>query len=210
MLRLYLRPRFDGRKINSIEWLEVELFATSLLEQGLSTKTIREILSVLSLIMKTAVRARVIRENPAAGYTLPSRKRRTQILDDMPEIVSLVRSVASIGARGPPQSERIGHTEIGVTMNVYGHLFESAQGQLTKDLDELVERSRPHAVGEGGKRADGAEEGRETLVNNGHLRSTTVTRKRVLSWENPSDQGMRRKTVGVRFPPAPQCAKKGL
>ena len=89
MLRLYLRPKFDGRKINSIEWLEVELFAASLLEKELSAKTVRETLSVLSLIMKTAMRARVIRENPAAGHTMPSRRQRTQILD-MPEIVSLV------------------------------------------------------------------------------------------------------------------------
>lgn len=36
----------------------------------------------------------------------------------------------------------MGHTEIGVTMNVYGHLFEGAQGQLTQDLDDLLERSR--------------------------------------------------------------------
>lgn len=57
MLRLYLRPKFDGRKINSIEWLEVELFAASLLEKKLSAKTVRETLSVLSLIMKTAMRA---------------------------------------------------------------------------------------------------------------------------------------------------------
>ena len=278
MLRLYLRPKFDGRKINSIEWLEVELFATSLLERELSAKTVRETLSVLSLIMKTAMRTRVIRENPAAGHTMPSRRQRTQILD-MPEIVSLVAHteeryrpaiwllvlaglraselcglrvmdidwqgntltvnevqmwvkgelvvkgpktasgvrtiplpawliadisavmnvraasagiailatdrlftsptgkpmldhtiwrivnraqesaglprfrpydlrhshaslLINLGAHPKAISERMGHTEIGVTMNVYGHLFEGAQGQLTQDLDDLLERSR--------------------------------------------------------------------
>lgn len=35
---------------------------------------------------------------------------------------------------------------------------------------------------EGGKRADGAEKGRVTQVNNGHSRSTTVTRKPALTW----------------------------
>ena len=89
MLRLYLRPQFGGRKINSIDWLEVELFATSMIEQGLSAKTARETVSVLSLIMQTAMRARVIRENPAAGHSLPSKKQRTQILT-MPQIVKLV------------------------------------------------------------------------------------------------------------------------
>ncbi len=284
MPRLYVRPKFDGRRINSIEWLEVELFATSLLEQELSAKTVRETLSVLSLIMKTAMRARVIRENPAAGHTMPHRRQRTQILD-MPEILSLVAHtderyrpaiwllvlaglraselcglrvmdidwqghsltvnevqmwvkgelvvkgpktasgvrtiplpawlIADISAvinaraesagiailatdrlftspRGKPMldhtiwrivnraresaglphfrpydlrhshasllinlgahpkaiSERMGHTEIGVTMNVYGHLFEGAQGQLTRDLDDLLERSRSEVSGE--------------------------------------------------------------
>jgi integrase len=62
----------------------------------------------------------------------------------------------NLGAHPKAISERMGRTEIGVTMNVYGHLFEGAQGQLTKDLDDLLERSRPKTLGEGGKRADGA------------------------------------------------------
>jgi hypothetical protein len=36
----------------------------------------------------------------------------------------------------------MGHSEIGVTMNVYGHLVQDKQGQLTNDLDALVERTR--------------------------------------------------------------------
>jgi hypothetical protein len=36
---------------------------------------------------------------------------------------------------------------------------------------------------EGGKRADGAEKGREAQVNNGHSRSTTDTRKPTLTWD---------------------------
>jgi len=39
-------------------------------------------------------------------------------------------------------SERRGHSEIGVTMNVYCHLFQDKQEQLTNDLDALVERTR--------------------------------------------------------------------
>jgi hypothetical protein len=35
---------------------------------------------------------------------------------------------------------------------------------------------------EGGKRADGAAKGRETPVNNGHSRLTTVARKLALTW----------------------------
>lgn len=51
----------------------------------------------------------------------------------------------NLGAHPKAISERMGHTEIGVTMNVYGHLFEGAQGQLTVDLDALLTRTRAAA-----------------------------------------------------------------
>lgn len=54
----------------------------------------------------------------------------------------------NLGAHPKAISERMGHTEIGVTMNVYGHLFEGAQGQLTQDLDDLLERSRAEVSSE--------------------------------------------------------------
>jgi hypothetical protein len=44
----------------------------------------------------------------------------------------------------------MGHSEIGVTMNVYGHLFQDEQEQLTNDLDALVERTRSTVTGAGG------------------------------------------------------------
>jgi integrase len=47
-----------------------------------------------------------------------------------------------LGAHPKAISERMGHSEIGVTMNVYGHLFQGAQGKLTNDLSGLVERTR--------------------------------------------------------------------
>jgi hypothetical protein len=96
----------------------------------------------------------------------------------------------------------MGHTEIRVTMNVYGHLFEGAQGQLIRDLDDLLDNGRSEAPGEGGKRADGAEKGREAQVNNGHLRSTTVTRKPLLSWANIAEQALPQRTIGGSIPPS--------
>jgi integrase len=273
-----VRPTFGGRRLASIDWLEVELFVASLVERGLSPKTCREAVSVLSLIMKTAVRAKVIRENPASGHSIPVRRRRAPVLTmeqvhqlvdaadpryvpaiwllvlaglrpselcglrvcdiDWPRrtltvnetqlwvkgemvvkgpktesglrtipipdwlieqlAVSLSARAAATGVRpagidrmfvsptGKPMfdhtlwrivhnaqvaadlprfrpydlrhthasllidldahpkaiSERMGHSEIGVTMNVYGHLFQDKQEKLTNDLDALVERTR--------------------------------------------------------------------
>jgi integrase len=47
-----------------------------------------------------------------------------------------------LGAHPKAISERMGHTEIGVTMNVYGHLFDGKQHELTSDLDDLLDRTR--------------------------------------------------------------------
>ena len=53
-----------------------------------------------------------------------------------------------LGAHPKAISERMGHSEIGVTMNVYGHLFEGAQAKLTDDLSNLVESTRTTDVAE--------------------------------------------------------------
>lgn len=278
VLRIHLLPAFKGRKLASIDWVEVELFATSMLERGLSAKTVRETVSVLSQVMKTAMKARALRENPAAGHSLPTRRQRTPVLT-MAEVDKLVANtderyktaiwllvlaglrpselcglrvqdidwrehtisvtevqmwvkgelvvkgpktatglrtipipewlveelrahvrtraatagaalqpnervyvsphgkamldhtlwrvvnracdraglprlrpydlrhshaslLIDIGAHPKAISERMGHTEIGVTMNVYGHLFEGKQRELTADLDQLLLRVR--------------------------------------------------------------------
>ena len=278
LLRVHLLPAFKGRKITSIDWVEVELFATTKLEEGLSPKTVREIISVLSQVMKTAIKARALRENPAAGHSMPTKRLRTPVLtmaeadrlvasaderyrtaiwllvlaglrpselcglrvadldfDDhtvsvtevqmwvkgalvvkgpktdsglrtipIPEWLvadlrvhlderaealgaalgpddrvyvsprgkamldhtlwrivtracdsagitrirpydlrhSHVSLLIDVGAHPKAISERMGHTEIGVTMNVYGHLFEGKQRELTSDLDDLLGRTR--------------------------------------------------------------------
>lgn len=278
MLRLHLTPRFTGRKINSIDWVEVELFANSMIENGSSPKTVRETVSVLSLILQTAVKARVLRENAAADHSIPTRRKRGRVLtmaevdrlvaevDDRyqsavwllalaglrtselcglrvmdidwdagtltvnevqmwvsgelvvkgPKTDSGVRTIPvprwllddiskklqersdrtgiptlesdrlftsptgkplldhtlwrlinrarmraglpyfrpydlrhthaslliDLGAHPKAISERMGHTEIGVTMNVYGHLFDGKQFELTGDLDDLLRRTR--------------------------------------------------------------------
>ncbi len=67
-----------------------------------------------------------------------------------------------------------------------------------------------HPPPEGVKRADGASKGRVTQVNNGRLRSTTVTQKWWLSWGNVSDQDLRLKTQGGSIPPSSTASKTGL
>jgi integrase len=75
--------------------------------------------------------------------------RRAQVAEDLPRFrpYDLRHSHASLlidlGAHPKAISERMGHAEICVTMNVYGHLFSDAQERLTAELDELRSRTRP-------------------------------------------------------------------
>jgi integrase len=46
-----------------------------------------------------------------------------------------------LGANPLEVAHRMGHTDPAVTLRVYGHLFDGAQENLTKQLDELRERT---------------------------------------------------------------------
>jgi integrase len=277
-LRIHILPAFSGRPIVGIDWMEVELFVASLVKKGSSPKTISHCLSIVSLIMKTAIRAKVLKENPADGHSIGKHRKRPSILtmeqvhqlvehtderykpavwllvlarlrtselcglrscdvdwakksitinevqmwvtgklvvkgpktesgtrtipipewliDQLAEIIKLraestgtipnrhdrifesprgkplvdhtvwkiinrarlaaglnhfrpydlrhshASLLISLGAHPKAISERMGHSEIGVTMNVYGHLFEGTQHHLTAELDGLVTRSK--------------------------------------------------------------------
>ena len=43
----------------------------------------------------------------------------------------------SLGAHPKPVMERLGHSEISITMGVYGHVFESLDEHMTDELDAL-------------------------------------------------------------------------
>jgi integrase len=79
-LRLHIKPAFGGRQIASIDWMDIELFLVGMLKDGSSPKTVTHCLSILSLIMKSAIRAKVIRENPCDGHSISKRRSRPSIL----------------------------------------------------------------------------------------------------------------------------------
>ena len=73
-------PWFGGRPIASVDYQDVESFIVDLYRRGYSAKTVRDCVSVLSQVMKAAARARVIRENPAAGHNVKVTRQRGQVL----------------------------------------------------------------------------------------------------------------------------------
>ncbi len=76
LLEGHVRPHFGGKAQGSIEWLDVEEFIGEKLEAGYSPKMVRDMVSVVSLIMKLAVRGAVRKDNPAAGHSVPIRRRK--------------------------------------------------------------------------------------------------------------------------------------
>lgn len=80
LLTLQVRPWFGGRPIAGIDYQDVEAFIVDLHQRGYSPKTVRDCVSVLALVMKAAVRARVIRENPGAGHNVKVTRQRGQVL----------------------------------------------------------------------------------------------------------------------------------
>jgi integrase len=76
LLTLHVAPYFGGRKQATIDWLDVEEFIAQKLDEGHSPKRVRDMVSIVSLVMKIAMRAGVRKDNPAAGHSVPVRRRK--------------------------------------------------------------------------------------------------------------------------------------
>jgi integrase len=76
LLEGHVRPYFGGKAQAAIEWLDVEEFIGEKLAKGYSSKMVRDMVSIVSLIMKLAVRGGVRKDNPAAGHSIPMRRKK--------------------------------------------------------------------------------------------------------------------------------------
>jgi len=75
-LQRHVRPHFEGWPMSDITYMVVEEFIAHLLAKGLNPKHVRDCVSVLSLVMKAAVRANVRKDNPAAEHHIPIPRRK--------------------------------------------------------------------------------------------------------------------------------------
>ena len=69
-------PVFGRCRLGDTQLPGHRMFIADLLDEGLSPKYVRECVSVVSLIMKLAVKANLRLDNPAAGHSVPMQKRR--------------------------------------------------------------------------------------------------------------------------------------
>jgi integrase len=94
-LQRHVRPYFKGRRIADIDYMDVEDFIAHLINRGLSAKFARDCISVLSLIMKCAVKANLRKDNPAADHhiRIPKRKLHEGDVLSMQQVHQLVAHV---------------------------------------------------------------------------------------------------------------------
>lgn len=98
----HVLPYFGGRRVGSIDYAAVELFLADRREKGLGPKTLRECLSVLSLILKFAVKARALSENPAAGHEVVVRRKKLREGDGVLSMEQVHQLVAHVPDRYKP------------------------------------------------------------------------------------------------------------
>jgi integrase len=96
LLHVTCSPTSPGRRLSEIDYLDVEQFIAAKLDEGLSAKKVRDAVSVLSMVMKSAVRSNARKDNPAAGHHIdvPSRKLTSGDVLSMADVHRLVAVVA--------------------------------------------------------------------------------------------------------------------
>src|ERR1700678_232459 len=95
----HVLPYFSGRRVGSIDYATIELFLADRRQKGLGPKTLRECLSVLSLILKFAVKARALSENPAAGHEIVVRRKKLREGDGVLSMEQVHQLVAHVPDR---------------------------------------------------------------------------------------------------------------
>lgn len=78
LLQNHVLPHFGASRLTAIDFLDVEKFIAEKIAGGHGPKQVREMVGVVSLIMKCAVRANARKDNPAAGHEIRVPHRRTR------------------------------------------------------------------------------------------------------------------------------------
>jgi integrase len=76
LLRRYVRPVLGNKLLSDIKPLRIQALYTSLLDRGLSARTIRYTHAVISAALKQAVKWRMLTQNPALLVDLPKQERK--------------------------------------------------------------------------------------------------------------------------------------
>ena len=83
MQRVHISPRLGALKISDVTTAHVETLAGSMLRDGLSPKTVRNVMTFLHSIFEHALDRGAIRENPVRRATRPGRRRQGDTNPDL-------------------------------------------------------------------------------------------------------------------------------
>jgi integrase len=95
LLENHVLPYFGERRIAAIDYVDVERFIAEKIEAGHGPKHVREMVTVVSLVMRLAVKGGARRDNPAGGHSLrvPRRRLRQADMLTMDDVIRLLDHV---------------------------------------------------------------------------------------------------------------------
>ncbi len=95
LLQDLVLPYFGDKAMGNIDYMDVERFIAAKLSGGVSPKRVQHAVSVISLVMKCAIKTNARKDNPAAAHEIrvPRRKIRAGDVPDMAQLVRLVECV---------------------------------------------------------------------------------------------------------------------
>src|ERR1035437_7513933 len=113
MQREHISPRLGGLKISDVTTAHVETLAGSMLRDGLSPKTVRNVMTFLHSIFEHALDRGAIRENPVRRATRPGRRRQGDTNPDLQfltieELDAVIRAVPDAAVIRTPAPTRRG------------------------------------------------------------------------------------------------------
>jgi len=83
MQRVHIAPRFGAMPVDQVTTRHVDALAANMLDRGLATKTVRNVLTFLHTLFEHALDRGYVRENPVRRATRPGRRRRGDVNPDL-------------------------------------------------------------------------------------------------------------------------------
>ncbi|MDO5303250.1 MAG: site-specific integrase [Clostridia bacterium] len=96
IVKIHLMPAFGNMRIGSIDSFTVQNFVFQLTDKGLSSKSIKNILSLLRAVMSKAVKMSLINNNPCQCVDLPSSSHRETDCYNLYEVTQLIKSLSAL------------------------------------------------------------------------------------------------------------------
>ncbi|MCH7583817.1 MAG: site-specific integrase [Acidobacteria bacterium] len=93
LLRSRVLPMFGAVRLRDLRTIDIEAWIAAMVSEGLSASRVRQAHQVLSAVLKSAVRSRMIMSNPAEGVSLPKAQLREMLFLTPEEVERLAEAI---------------------------------------------------------------------------------------------------------------------